>query len=86
MTATWVFLAYGFAALLAVLLLLIFRAKSWYWHALSVLVALVIGLIPIPEQFNTPQGTLAIGSIFTFLFFWGVAAPLFRQHRREPAS
>lgn len=77
--STWVLVCYGGAALVALLLLLVFRAKSWYWHVLSILAALVVGLVPIPPQLNTPQGSLIIGSVFTFLLLWGVAAPFFRR-------
>lgn len=79
MSTTWVFLVYGGAFLLAIFLLFLARAMSWYWHVLSVLVALVIGLVPIPHQFSDPKSSLVIGFVFTFLFFWGVAAPFFRR-------
>ena len=79
MSILWVLLAYGGAALLALVLLYFARARSWYWHVLSVLVALVIGLVPIPPQFNDPQSSLIIGFVFTFLFFWGIGAPFFRR-------
>ena len=83
MSTTLVFAAYGGAALLALILLFLMRAKAWYWHVLSVIVALVIGLIPIPPQFNTPRITLLIGAIFIFLFLWGIAAPGFRRRRQS---
>ncbi len=79
MKTSWIFLTYGGAALLALVLLYFARARRWYWHILSILVALVIGLVPIPEQLNTPQGSLYIGFAFTFLFLWGLAAPFFRK-------
>jgi len=83
MSTTWVFLTYGTAAVLALLLLFFSRAKAWYWHVLSILAALVIGLVPIPPQFNTPQATLVVGFVFTFLIFWGIAAPLFRRRQQS---
>lgn len=83
MSTTWVVLTYGSAAALALLLLLLFHARSWYWHVLSVLVALVIGLIPIPPKYNNPESTLVIGFVFVFFLLWGVAAPFFR---RRPQS
>jgi len=79
MKTSWIFLSFGGAALLALLLLYFGRARRWYWHVLSILVALVIGLVPVPQQLNTPQGSLYIGSVFTFLMLWGLAAPFFRK-------
>jgi hypothetical protein len=79
MSILWVFMVYGCAAALAFVLLYFARAKSWYWHVISVLLALVIGLVPIPPRFNNSQTTLVIGFFFTFLMLWGVAAPFFRK-------
>jgi hypothetical protein len=56
--------------------------KRWYWHILSLLLSLGIGLTPIPAALNTPRGSMIIGSAFTFFLVWGVAAPLFRNRRR----
>lgn len=81
MSLTTIFLVYGGSALIALLVLLIFRARSWYWHVLSVLVALVVGLIPRKPEWNTPQADLAFGSVFMFLFLWGIAAPFFRRRQ-----
>jgi hypothetical protein len=75
------FLVYGAAALIALALLYFVRARSWYWHVLSVLAALAVGLVPIPPKYNTTQGTLVVGSFFVFLLLWGVAAPFFRKRR-----
>ena len=82
MSSTWVFLTYGTSVLLALALLYFLRAKAWYLHVLSIASALAVGLTPIPPQWNTPQAGLLIGFIFTFLFFWGLAAPFFRQRGR----
>ena len=81
--STWVITAYGCSFLLALILLFFKRAQRWYWHILSLLVGLGIGLMPIPAQLNTPRGSLIIGSVFTFLVVWGVAAPLFRRRSRS---
>jgi hypothetical protein len=79
----WVLIAYGCACLLALILLFLNGPRRWYWHILSLLVALGVGLTPIPAKLNTPNGSLIIGSVFTFLMVWGVAAPLFRNRRRS---
>jgi hypothetical protein len=78
----WVILAYGCAIFLALELLHQFHARAWYWHALSVAAALGLGLVRLPEQFAGPTADLIIGSLFVFLVVWGLAAPLFRKHRR----
>ena len=78
-----VMIAFGCAFLLALMLLFFKGPRRWYWHILSLLVALGVGLTPVPAKLNTPQGSMIIGSVFTFLFVWGVAAPLFRGRRRS---
>jgi hypothetical protein len=75
MQTVWVAVAYLFAVLLALALLYTFHAR-WYWHVLSVLAALAIGLAPPPEGWHPPD--LLVGSVFLFLFVWGIAAPFFR--------
>ena len=78
----WVMIAFGCSALLALSLLLFLGAKRWYWHILSFLLSLGIGLYkPIPAVLNTPNGSMIIGSAFTFFFVWGVAAPFFWKRR-----
>ncbi len=79
MSSTWVLLTYGGAALLAWLLLVFARAMRWHWHVLSVILALAIGLFPIPPQLNTPRWSLIIGFAFTFFFVWGIGAPFFKR-------
>jgi len=73
---------YGSAAFLALLLLYLFRARAWYWHVLSVLVALAIGLTPIPAALRSPSTDLAVGSVVLFLVLWGICAPAFGHHRK----
>ena len=78
-----VFLIYGIAAVLALALLYFFHA-DWYWHVLSIALALAIGLlppnmIPAPATWG-PARDILLGSVFTFLVIWGIAAPLFRRH------
>ena len=79
----WVLIAFGCACLLALILLFLKGPRRWYWHILSLLVGLGVGLMPVPAKLNTPQGSMIIGSVFTFLLVWGVAAPLFRGRRRS---
>jgi hypothetical protein len=79
----WAMVAFGCSAVVALSLLFFMGPKRWYWHILSLLLSLGIGLYkPIPTPLNTPQGSMIIGSAFTFFLVWGVAAPLFRNRRR----
>ena len=80
-----VFLVYGSAAVLALALLFFFHA-NWYWHVLSVGVALAIGLMP-PEMIPVPAAwgktrDILVGAGFVFLVVWGIGAPLFRRHHQ----
>ena len=84
-----VLLIYGAVAVLALVLLYCFHVK-WYWHALSVIVALLIGMMP-PDMIPVPAAwgatrDIIVGSLFTFLMIWGLAAPLFRQHHQAQAA
>jgi hypothetical protein len=83
-SSTLVALCYGSALVLALVLLWRFGAVRWYWHVFSILVALAAGLTPLPEALNTPIATVGVGWVFTFLFIWGIAGPLFMLSHRHP--
>lgn len=51
--------------------------RTWYWHVISVLAGLVIGLFPPPSGASGNLYYLLMGSGFMFLFTWGAAAILF---------
>lgn len=74
-----VLLAYGLAFVLALLLLYRFEPLHWSLHLASVLVALAIGMWKLPPVLTTPEGTLAVGAVFLFLFTWGAFAPFFHR-------
>jgi hypothetical protein len=80
---TWAILAYTVAAGLALILLYLSGAKAWYWHVLSAMVALGIGLTPIPARWNTPVTNVVVGFCFVFLMLWAVAAPFIGRRRRR---
>ena len=82
-----VLLAYAGAAALALALLYLLHAR-WFWHVLSVVAALAIGLlppgmIPIPAAWGMARDMI-VGSVFLFLIVWGLGAPLFRRHHQTP--
>ncbi len=78
MSSTVVSLTYGASALLALAALYFFHARHWYWHVAAVLVALVLGLLRLPEGWNRPEMDLVVGAVIVFLLFWGILAPFFR--------
>jgi len=86
MSSVWVMLVYGCAAGGALLLLYFFRARSWYWHVMSIAAAVAFGVTPPPEGWGGPRFDLAVGSTFVFFFLWGAAAPLFRRARPSPRT
>ncbi|HWB98589.1 MAG TPA: hypothetical protein VG672_17890 [Bryobacteraceae bacterium] len=83
MSSMWVFLSYGVSLALAVLLLYFFHARSWYWHMLSVLCALALGLLPPLEKWQGPAYDLMLGSVFVFLLIWGIGGMLMFKTRHE---
>ena len=74
--------AYTVTVILALGLLYLFGALGWYWHALSVTVALVMGVIPqgVFAAWLSPVFDLAFGNLIVFLLVWGICAPFFRHH------
>ena len=80
MNAKIVFATYATSMGLALILLVIFHARPWYIHAVSVLLALGIGIVPPPAGWGGPAYDLSVGALFVFLFTYGAAAPLFRTH------
>jgi len=84
MLASWVFVAYGVSAALALLLVYLFHSR-WYWHVLSVLVALGVGLTPPLPGLTGPVRDVIYGGVFLFLMVWGCAEPFLHRFHRNPA-
>lgn len=86
MSTTVVFSAYAAALILALLLLYWFHAR-WYWHVLSVALALIIGLTPPPEALaGRPGVDLLVGCTFVFLLVWGLGEIFMHRHHRMRKS
>ena len=73
----FVLLSYGLAVAVAFLLLYRFEPVHWALHIISLIAALAIGFVTLPPELTTPEGTLVVGSAFSFLFTWGAFAPFF---------
>lgn len=74
--------SYVLVVVLALGLLYLFGALRWYWHALSVGIALVLGSMPMSmfQPWVSPVFDLMLGSTIVFLLVWGIAAPFFRSY------
>lgn len=74
--------SYVLVVILALGLLYVFGALRWYWHALAVGVALVLGSMPMSmfQPWVSPVFDLMLGSTIVFLLVWGIAAPFFRSY------
>jgi hypothetical protein len=74
--------AYALVVILALGLLYVFGALHWYWHALGIAAALVLGSMPMSmfQPWVSPVFDLMLGSVIVFLLVWGIAAPFFREH------
>lgn len=83
MSGMLVMLLYGVAVLVALTLLYLFEPVHWYWHVLALVVALAIGLAPLPATWHSPLNDALVGCLFLFLFTWALCAPLFRKFHRE---
>ncbi len=78
MSPVWVVLTYGSSVVLALLALHFFHVRAWYWHFLSVGLAVLLGVTPLPADWQRPATDLAVGFVFLLLLVWGLAAPVFR--------
>jgi hypothetical protein len=77
-------LVYLLAMGIPIYLLYRFHSQAWYWHTVSILVALAMGFIPIPVAFQKPEFDLLFGFTFISLMIWGAGGLiLFRPHHHE---
>lgn len=80
------FLIYLVAICLPAYLLYHFGAQSWFWHLLSVMAGLAIGLVPTPPAWKTPELDLIFGFTFISLMTWGIGGLVGSlRHRMKPA-
>lgn len=70
---------FGAAFIVALIALYAFRAR-WYWHALSVVAGLALGLTPFPDGFRPPD--LVTGFLFVFLTVWGLGEVFVHPYHR----
>ena len=72
-------LVYLLAMGIPIYLLYHFHSQAWYWHALAVIAALALGLVPMPDWLQAPSSDLLLGFAFIVLMVWG-AGGLFMFH------
>ena len=76
--------AYLAALAIALLLLKHFGSAHWFWHVLSILAALGLGLMPSPDAIAGPATDMAFGFVFIVLMAWGIGGlVVFRPHHRH---
>ncbi len=78
MSAMIVMSVYAAALILAVALLYFLPRISWIWHVLALLVAVILGMTPMPSGMAGPSTDLMVGGAFTLLFVWGLGGLLMR--------
>lgn len=84
MSFSLVLLAYGCATALAFLLLYRYEPVHWALHVLSLIAAMALDFVRLPQNLSGPEGTVFTGTIFLFLFCWGAFAPFFyKWHYRR---
>jgi len=77
MTTTGILLIYGGAVILAAAALYVFGSLRWYWHALSVVAAMALGLAPAPpDAWRGQTYDTTIGFFFVLLLVWGIGGML----------
>lgn len=79
MSSQWLLYSYLTAAAAALVLLYVFRARSWYWHAISLLLGLSAGWVPPPTGVGGDLFYLIAGTACVFFLLWGVGGPFFRR-------
>jgi hypothetical protein len=81
-----VFLLHAAALVLAYLVLVFVHEKAWYWHVLSIGLAIGIGL-SLLRPWPTHETELLASLLFAFLLLWGFAGPVFAAiHRQDHGS
>ena len=61
-----------------------FHSQAWYWHALAVLGAVALGLLPTPADWKAMGSDLAFGFTIIFLLVWGMGGLAMAHSRPRP--
>lgn len=86
MSPLWIIALHGAALALAYLLLVFAHEKAWYWHALSIVAAIGVG-VSLLRGWPTYEAELAASLLFAFLLLWGFAGPVLAElHQRDHPS
>jgi len=62
-----------------------FGSAGWHWHALSVIAAVVVGVIPAPAGWQSPGFDLALGFVLVLMLVWGIGGFAAHPHERHRA-
>jgi hypothetical protein len=77
MPSQWFLYSYLLAGVAALLLLVVFRARRWYLHAISVLGGLLAGIVPPIGGAGGDWFYLLAGAACVFLLAWGAGGVFF---------
>ena len=81
MSTLFVSAVYAFSILLALWCVYLFHAR-WYWHVLSVLMALALGFSPPIRGWDGASRDMVYGAVILFLLVWGLGEPMFHRFHR----
>ena len=85
MNLAGILLIYGAAVALAAVALYVYGACRWYWHVLSVLLAVALGLAPAPPAAWRGQTyDLIVGFLFVLFVVWGIGGTLPMRAHHHP--
>lgn len=72
MSSMWAVLIYAAAIGIPSFVLYRYGSAHWYWHALAILTALTVGLVPPPFALQGIIFDAVCGFIFVVLMIWGM--------------
>jgi hypothetical protein len=81
-------LAYLLAIGIPVYILYRFGSAGWYWHALAVVAAIALGMVPTPMRWQAPIFDMALGFGLVAMLVWGIGGFMAHphgQHREKHA-
>jgi hypothetical protein len=71
------------ALVLAYLGLVVLHEQPWYWHVLSIVAAVWVGVRQVQGRWSSPESSLSASLAFAFLLLWGFAGPVLGEIHRQ---